>query len=127
MLCHPEKMKDNDPDSVRLANRVGEDRDIIIICGFRPEDQQNWAYENGVSHARWPDSDHNKIPCRVLDMAPYDVARKKIHWSDINGFLELRNWWEICARELGIAAQGIIKFKNKRGLWVVDYDHFALN
>lgn len=59
--------------------------DITILEGHRGKEAQNAAYEAGTSHLRWPDGEHNEMPSRAVDVAPYpvrwegDEALKRFH------------------------------------------------
>ena len=63
---------------VLFANVI-QDYDCSIIWGFRGEDAQNEAYEQGYSTLRWPDSKHNKQPSLAVDVAPYEESG--IDWT----------------------------------------------
>jgi len=43
---------------------------FTVICGHRGEQEQNTAYENGFSTKKFPDSKHNSIPSRAMDIIP---------------------------------------------------------
>ena len=60
--------------------------DFTVICGERGEADQNKAFAEGKSHARYPESKHNRSPSRAVDIAPYN---KGIDWDDINAFYQL--------------------------------------
>ena len=121
MIKHPEKLADVVPDLVRLFEKAAEDRDILIICGFRGEEAQAEAYETGASNAKWPHSEHNRFPSIAVDAAPVPLD-----WNDLDGFLALRNHLELTAKDMGLELKPIIRFKNYRGKWITDYPHFAL-
>jgi hypothetical protein len=44
--------------------------DFSIIKGYRPEDEQNEAYDNGSSNLRFPHGKHNKKPSKAVDIMP---------------------------------------------------------
>lgn len=45
--------------------------DVSIVTGYRGRDEQNAKYEKGLSQVQYPDSLHNKMPSRAMDIAPY--------------------------------------------------------
>ena len=55
-----------------LFNALAADGwDISIFCGHRGEEDQNKAYFDHKSNAKWPDSYHNAIPSKGIDAGPY--------------------------------------------------------
>lgn len=47
--------------------------DCSILCGHRGQVEQSIAYAERRSHAMWPDSPHNTLPARAVDVAPYPI------------------------------------------------------
>ena len=93
-----------------------EDFDFSVICGSRSEEEQNEAYDNGYSLLIWPNSKHNKMPSRAVDIAPYPLD-----WDDIQGFLEMAAVVLEKASQLGVPLR-------YGGNWArfKDYPHFEL-
>ena len=60
--------------------------DFTVICGERNEEDQNKAFTEGNSRARYPQSKHNRSPSRAVDIVPYNNG---IDWEDINAFYQL--------------------------------------
>lgn len=58
--------------------------DFSVLCGHRDEDEQNAAYLAGNSNAMWPDSAHNTVPSKAIDIAPYPI-----NFNDIDRFFEM--------------------------------------
>ena len=54
-----------------LANTVLRMHDCTVICGHRNEQEQNEAYYKGASKVKFPNSNHNFIISRAIDLAPY--------------------------------------------------------
>ena len=50
--------------------------DNTILCGHRPEAEQNEAFDTGHSKVRWPDGKHNTLPSRAVDATPYPIDWK---------------------------------------------------
>jgi peptidoglycan L-alanyl-D-glutamate endopeptidase CwlK len=65
-------------------NRAILEYDFSVLEGFRGEDAQNYAFDNGFSKVRWPFGKHNIHPSRAVDIAPYPVR-----WNDPVRFTEL--------------------------------------
>ena len=45
--------------------------DFSCIWGHRGKEDQNRAYREGNSTLQWPNSGHNAIPARAVDVIPY--------------------------------------------------------
>lgn len=60
--------------------------DCSILCGHRPEDEQQVAFEAGLSKLTFPDSKHNKVPSIAVDAAPYFSELRNTDWNDSNAF-----------------------------------------
>lgn len=60
--------------------------DFSIICGYRSELDQDYAYASGKSQLKYPQSKHNTNPSRAVDIAPYPIkwsgedARERFHY-----------------------------------------------
>ena len=82
-----------------LANMMLErsEFDLSVTCGYRTEEEQNWAFVNGKSKARFGESKHNVFPSSAVDIVPYPV-----NWDSSD-----RRWVEMalnamwCAGKLG--------------------------
>ena len=61
----------------RVFNKVIENYDCKIICGHRSEADQMLAFESGKSELLWPDSNHNELPSKAVDVMPYPI-----NWFD---------------------------------------------
>lgn len=80
-----------------IMNRAIVEADFSILCGFRPEADQNYAFDNGFSKLKWPKSDHNFYPSRAVDAAPYPI-----NWNDAVRFVQLSHIIKRIAEELFI-------------------------
>lgn len=54
-----------------VANEVLKIHDCSFLQGHRDEETQNKYYDKGTSKVRFPESKHNKMPSRAMDLAPY--------------------------------------------------------
>ena len=61
----------------RVFNKVIEHYDCTIICGHRSEADQALAFERGKSELQWPDSKHNSLPSKAVDVMAYPI-----NWFD---------------------------------------------
>lgn len=59
--------------------------DFSIVVGHRSEAAQNEAFAGGYSQVRWPDSAHNDLPSRGVDIAPW-FPGIGIDWKDDGAF-----------------------------------------
>lgn len=58
--------------------------DFSIIHGVRGEAEQNRLFELGKSKKKYPNSKHNTIPSKAVDVAPYPID-----WNDTDRFYVL--------------------------------------
>lgn len=63
--CHPQLQF--------LFLEVIKYRDCTVLVGFRNEEDQNRAFEEGKSQKRWPNGEHNKQPSEAIDVSVYPV------------------------------------------------------
>lgn len=65
----------------RVFNVVIQHRDCSILCGHRGQAEQDEALRTGKSKLGWPKSNHNALPSRAVDAAPYPID-----WTDLDRF-----------------------------------------
>lgn len=65
------------PDLQLIFNTVVRDFDCTVICGHRGKEEQEKAYAEGKSKARWGESKHNLQPSMAADVVPYPID-----WND---------------------------------------------
>jgi peptidoglycan L-alanyl-D-glutamate endopeptidase CwlK len=58
--------------------------DFTVLCGHRGESEQNKAFHEGRSKLKFPDSNHNEMPSKAVDIAPYPID-----WNNIERFAHL--------------------------------------
>lgn len=111
-------------DLQRLFLEVIKHYDCSVLCGFRPELEQNEAYRTGMSKLKWPNSKHNSNPSRAIDVAPYPI-----NWKDREGFVHFAGFVKGIASQMGIKIRwggdfnGDLNFKNDL---LFDGPHFEL-
>ena len=116
------KLKTCHPDIVRLAYAVDEVFPIQCICGKRDEKAQDYAYKNGMSKLKYPNSKHNIEPLSMAgDFVPDpDKNPATLEWDDIKSFEVMCLTFEQKADEMGIKIRLGRDFKFK------DFPHVEL-
>lgn len=66
-----------DPRLQNVLHEAIKYYDFTILVGYRNEEDQNHAFAEGLSTKKWPDSTHNVLPSRGVDLSPYPAD-----WSD---------------------------------------------
>lgn len=90
-----------------LFNEVIKERDCTILCGFRDKEEQEKAFEQGRSKARFGQSKHNSSPSKAVDVMPYPI-----NWNDSEGLSDFAGFVLSKAEELGIKIRWGGHFKN---------------
>jgi len=68
-----ERLDTCDPGLCLLFNKVVQSYDCSILIGHRSKEDQQAAYAAGRSKLKWPDSKHNSLPSKAVDVAPYPI------------------------------------------------------
>ena len=108
-----------------LFREVVKHYDCTIICGHRGEKEQNEAFANGYSKLKFPQSKHNSMPSRAVDVLPHPFT----NWNDKLKFVHFAGYVLATADRLGIKIRcGIdfnedLKFNNDS---FFDGPHFEL-
>lgn len=99
--------------------------DFSVLCGHRGKEEQDLAYARGFSKVKYPNSKHNGLPSKAVDLAPWPI-----NWNNIDRFIKLADII------LKIAKQKKIKIRwgadwNRNGEWrdekFRDWPHFELD
>lgn len=102
-----------------LANMMLERSpfDLTVTCGYRTEQEQNEAYKNGKSRAKFGQSKHNVFPSKAVDICPYPINwdSKDPRWTE----MALNAMW--CAGKLGVEITWGGSFKS-----IKDLPHFEM-
>lgn len=85
-----------------ICNEAIKRFDFSVLCGYRNQVEQDIAYRQGKSKLKFPNSKHNKIPAKAVDIAPYNAILKGIDWNDINAFILLSHIIKEIAYDNGI-------------------------
>jgi hypothetical protein len=81
--------------------------DFKVTCGHRGKAAQDKAYAEGASTKKYPNSNHNTIPSRSVDIDPWPVD-----------FTNIQRY-----RDLGFFVMGIAAAQGKDIIWGADWDH----
>ena len=87
--CHPELQI--------LFKEVVKEYDCSVLCGFRGEADQDKAFDEGKSKAKYPWSKHNKLPSIAVDVVPYPID-----WEDMRRFYHFIGYVMSIANRLGL-------------------------
>ena len=101
-----------------IMNEAIKEIDFCIVCGYRGKEDQEKAFAEGKSFARFGQSKHNKKPSLAVDIAPF--VNGNISWEH-KDFLPVLAVIERIAKEHNIK---IILGKNFKG--ICDYPHIQL-
>jgi peptidoglycan L-alanyl-D-glutamate endopeptidase CwlK len=78
------KLKDANNKLQIILNDAIEIMDFSILETHRDKATQNKYYNNGKSKLRYPQSKHNILPSKAVDIAPYPID-----WNDTKRFYYL--------------------------------------
>jgi len=95
-----EKLETCDPRLQEIFEEVVKTWDCIILCGHRDEITQNKAFKDKKSKLKFPDSKHNTLPAKAIDVAPY-YANVGVDWDDLGGFYMFAGYAIRIAEEKG--------------------------
>ncbi len=87
-----------DPRLQEIMTRAIGVLDFTILCGHRGKLEQDRAFVEGRSKARYGQSKHNTTPSRAVDIAPYPID-----WDDMEAFVLLAGVIKAIAHDLGYA------------------------
>ena len=117
------KLETCDPLIQLVMNGVIRNYDIIIVCGFRNEQDQEKAFREGYSNAKWGQSPHNVFPSEAVDIAPYPWDKYK---NDHGKFYEMAAYVLEVASVMGIKLKWGGNWKIRGVSKLVDLPHFEL-
>lgn len=99
-----------------LIEEVALEHKCAVICGHRGKYEQEQAFYQGTSKARWGQSKHNKIPSMAVDIVPLPLD-----WNDIPSFEKMGETVLEIAKKLNIKIKWGRDFSKLK-----DYPHFEL-
>lgn len=65
-----------------ICNEAIEIVDFVVLQGHRGQQEQDEAFRTGKSQKQWPHGNHNAVPSKAIDLAPY-LPQVKIDWNDL--------------------------------------------
>ena len=80
-----------------VVNEVVKYFDCTVTCGHRNEVDQEEAFRTGKSTVHFPDSKHNSLPSKAMDLVPYPVD-----WNDLKRFYYFAGFVMAIAASKGI-------------------------
>lgn len=90
-----------DPRLQKLMTEVIKYFDFSVVEGHRGEEAQTKAFLSGNSQKPWPKSNHNALPSKAVDIAPYPID-----WSDRETarqrFCYLAGAVDVVAKQMGL-------------------------
>ena len=118
------KLETCHPDIQKIFNEVIKHYDCTVICGHRGKDEQDEAVRTGASKLAWPNSKHNSLPSKAIDVVPFPVD-----WTDTSRFYHFAGFVMGVAIYFGIKLRfggdwdGNLKFRDEK---FKDLPHFEL-
>lgn len=94
----------------RVFDEVVRTFDCSILEGHRERERQNQMVREGASQLHWPDSKHNAVPSKAVDVAPYPID-----WTDRERFSLFAGY------VMGIAASHGVRLR-WGGDWRMDWN-----
>ena len=111
-----DKLFSCEADLIHLWTEYIKYYDCRIDWGFRNEQEQNALYDEKKSKVKWPDSAHNRMPSRAVDVVPLPFKEKD--WDNREMWKEFRGRIYMLADILGIKLKPTIQW---------DLMHFELD
>jgi peptidoglycan L-alanyl-D-glutamate endopeptidase CwlK len=112
------RLAELDPRLKRVMEEAIKYYDFTVLCGHRNQEDQEAAYRAGHSRVLWPNSRHNAVPARAVDIAPWKPG---IDWNDIPEFCYM------AGVVMSVAwAMGVNLLWGGRWQKLKDYPHFEL-
>lgn len=90
-----------DPRLQKVLNEAIKYFDFVVVEGHRGKEAQNRAYAKKLSQLPWPKGNHNALPSRAADIAPYPVDWKEGEKPHLR-FAFMMGVVLVCARQLGV-------------------------
>lgn len=103
--------------------------DFAVLEGHRGKEKQNAAFQKGFSQKQWPNGEHNSLPSKACDIAPWPLD-----WSDraaaIERFVYLAGFVMAAAKVKGIKLRwggDWNRNQDTRDEHFRDYGHFEVD
>lgn len=83
-----------------IWNELAKYINTSVFCGHRNQEDQDEAFEKGLSELKWPNSKHNQYPSMAIDSGPYHVQLGNTDWKDELAFAVFAGHVMCTARKL---------------------------
>ncbi len=113
-----------DAKLILLFEEVVKHYDCSVLCGYRDKEEQDRLYHEGRSKLFYPNSKHNTLPSRAVDVVSCPVS-----WSNMDQFYHFSGYVLGVAASLGIKIRSGLDWDNDRVLndqTFMDGPHFEL-
>lgn len=107
-----------------LVRTVNGEFPLLVVYGHRSEVEQEKAVVNGFSKVHFPNSKHNSLPSKAVDLAPWPLD-----WNNTARFRELYHKVMEVAARLGIKLRAGADFNEDGDLTndrFLDLPHYEL-
>lgn len=84
-----------------ILNEAIQIVDFTVLVGHRGKEEQDEAFRTGKSQKQWPNGNHNAMPSRAVDIAPW-LPQVKLDWHDLIAFGRLMGIVQAIAHRHGI-------------------------
>ena len=84
-------------DLIRLVQEVEKHFPLAVLEGYRGQAAQDQAFKDKKSKTPWPQSKHNQLPSRAVD-----IAFLPIDWNDTKKWYLFGGFVLATAKQLGI-------------------------
>lgn len=91
--CHPRLQL--------VLNEAIKYYDFSVVEGHRGKEAQNIAYAKHLSQLPWPLGNHNKLPSKAADCAPFPTDWKEGEKPHLRFAFMMGVIW-VCAKQLGV-------------------------
>jgi peptidoglycan LD-endopeptidase CwlK len=75
-----DKLETCDERLKKIALKVVENFDCVVVYGNRSKEDQDKAFKEGKTKLKFPLSKHNSLPSKAMDLAPF--INGEIVWDD---------------------------------------------
>lgn len=91
------KLNSCDPKLIEIVRELALTHDFVVCCGHRSKEEQDQAFKSGNSKVKFPNSKHNSLPSKAVDLAPCSKEGRAIDWGNLKAFDELANAFKAIA------------------------------
>lgn len=119
------KISQLEPQLQAILHDLIKVMDVTIVWAYRGELEQNIAYDAGKSKLKFPESKHNRMPARAVDVAPYSAELRGPDWKDTQRFYYMDGIIRGIAQARGIKIRGGWDWDNDGEIRDQDFNDLA--